>query len=131
MKKELDEALCRDFPNVFKNRHGDMRSTAMCWGFDCGAGWEPLIREAAAKLEALIIKHKEQHPEDEYIGIASQIKEKYGTLCFYISCGTDEMWAVVEEAEKKSETVCEQCGEPGSLRGRSWYYTACDAHTKG
>ena len=44
MNKELDEKLCKDFPEIFRDRHGDMRTTAMCWGFECDDGWEPVIR---------------------------------------------------------------------------------------
>lgn len=43
MNKELDEQLCKDYPLIFANRHGDMATTAMCWGFDCGDGWYPII----------------------------------------------------------------------------------------
>jgi len=39
MKTELDEKLCAYYPLFFRNRHGDMRTTAMCWGFDCRDGW--------------------------------------------------------------------------------------------
>jgi hypothetical protein len=24
----------------------------------------------------------------------------------------------------------EECGAPGKIRGRGWYYTACDKHTR-
>lgn len=54
MKKELDEALCRDFPLLYRDRHKRMDITAMCWGFQCGDGWEPLIRRMSAKIEPLI-----------------------------------------------------------------------------
>ena len=43
MKKQLDEALCAKYPLVFKDRHADMRTTAMCWGLDCGDGWYNII----------------------------------------------------------------------------------------
>jgi hypothetical protein len=43
MKRELDEALCAKYPLIFKDRNADMRTTAMCWGFDCGDGWYNLI----------------------------------------------------------------------------------------
>jgi hypothetical protein len=56
---------------------------------------------------------------------AAQIKEKFGTLRFYLTSGTDEMWEIVAEAEKKSAFTCEQCGKPGKLRGKGWLYTAC------
>ena len=43
MNSKLDEKLCADYPLLFRNRHGDMRTTAMCWGFDCRDGWYNLI----------------------------------------------------------------------------------------
>jgi hypothetical protein len=43
MRRELDEALCAKYPLVFKDRNADMRTTAMCWGLECGDGWYNLI----------------------------------------------------------------------------------------
>ena len=43
MRKDLDDALVRDFPLTFRDRNGGTRVTCMCWGFP-GDGWEPLIR---------------------------------------------------------------------------------------
>ena len=43
MKRELDEALCARYPLIFKDRNADMRTTAMCWGLDCGDGWYNII----------------------------------------------------------------------------------------
>lgn len=37
---------------------------------------------------------------------------------------------LVEEAERASESVCEDCGKPGRLRAGGWYRTLCDdCHT--
>jgi len=43
MKRELDEALCARYPLIFKDRNADMRTTAMCWGLECGDGWYNII----------------------------------------------------------------------------------------
>jgi hypothetical protein len=43
MRKELDEALCVKYPLIFKDRNADMRTTAMCWGLECGDGWYNII----------------------------------------------------------------------------------------
>jgi hypothetical protein len=43
MKRELDEALCAKYPLIFKHRNADMRTTAMCWGLECGDGWYNII----------------------------------------------------------------------------------------
>lgn len=56
---------------------------------------------------------------------ASQIKEKFGTLHIYLSCYTDKIDKLVKKAEEKSSKTCERCGDPGKLRGKSWYVTMC------
>lgn len=56
---------------------------------------------------------------------ASQIKEKFGMLRFYMTHQTDEMSAIIVKAESQSSKTCEECGKPGKLRGRGWSYTRC------
>lgn len=130
MKKELDEALCRDFPKLFRDRHRSMQETCMYWGFSCGEGWEPLIRECAAKLEA--INNKIENPDHHVV--ASQVKEKYGTLRFYTGSYPTEhgeaIEAAINEAEEKSAETCEVCGKPGTTIGGGWLRTVCDAHKR-
>lgn len=133
MNKRLDRLLCKKFPLLFGSRFGDMRSTAMCWGFECGDGWYQIIKKAAEKLEPIIDGLAKKYPEDYKNGFlrASQVKEKYGTLRFYLSSGTSEMEAIVDRAERESAYVCETCGKPGRLRGKMWLYTACKKHAWG
>lgn len=125
MKKELDDKLCNAFPNLYADRHASMRETCMCWGFPQN-GWFDIIWRLSEKLEAEILKL----PEDKrHLCKASQCKEKFGSLRYYMSCSNDIMDAAIREAEKESEKTCEICGEPGKMRGEYWYYVACDIHT--
>lgn len=55
-------------------------------------------------------KFDEMHPA------ASQVKEKFGTLRFYMDYATDEMYKLIEEAEAKSAITCELCGAFGEPR---------------
>jgi hypothetical protein len=57
---------------------------------------------------------------------ASQVKEKYGTLRFYMSSETDEMDAAIHKAEYLSSKTCDICGKAGRLRGEHWVQTLCD-----
>ncbi len=116
-----EKFLCEVAPHLFADRHMDMRTTALCWGFETGPGWMGIIYEAALKLEPLIVAAKAKDPEAWEYGYfrASQIKEKYGTLRFYLSGGTEEMYEIAEE-------TCESCGKAGKLRGDGWYSTRCD-----
>lgn len=125
MNQELDSKLCKDFPNLFGDRNASMKVTCMCWGFP-GDGWEKILREAAEKLEPLIVAYKQQYPGEE-APRASQVKEKFGTLRFYLSHGTDEMFKIVEEAERKSVTTCEDCGKKGKLRKGGWLRILCSS----
>lgn len=121
MRQELYEALVRDFPLTFESV-----------GFECSDGWEPIIRKAAEKLEPLIkkdVKLSQKNPDEYYVRPgASQIKEKYGTLRFYLTCGSDEMFKIVDEAERASQYICEECGKPGKLSGPGWLKTVCEEH---
>jgi len=59
MNKELDQKLCEDFPEIFRDRHGNMQTTAMCWGFTCADGWEPLIRATCRQIMSPISRKRE------------------------------------------------------------------------
>src|SRR3990172_3799704 len=64
MKKKLDEKLVKDFPLLYADRNKDIGSTAMCWGFDCDDGWEPILRDLSSKLEPMIKKFYEDHKDE-------------------------------------------------------------------
>ncbi len=157
MKAELDEALVRDFPLLYADRHGNPKETCMCWGFACGDGWEPLIRRLSEKLEPLIaampaicrcgcVPHDGQCPTvrhwlkndypcpcnkyQEYSVRAAQVKEKFATLRFYMDHCTEEMNEAINEASRESARTCEECGAPGTLRSGGWLVTLCDGCAK-
>jgi hypothetical protein len=86
-------------------------------GLDVCSGWYDLILCTHAALIAI---------DPEY-GLC-QIKEKFGGLRYYISEGTDEMWAIVDAAEATSFKICEECGASGEVRNTGWIRTLCDEH---
>ena len=123
MRKEFDEQLCKEFPKIFRDRRGNMMQTAMCWGFDCDDGWFQLLRELCLKLQKYADKMG-----PEYQPIATQVKEKYGTLRFYVMAGDEFIWKCIDEADAISAKTCEVCGNEGKLRGYGWVKTLCDKH---
>jgi hypothetical protein len=58
MKNELDQQLCEKFPKLFKNRYGDMTTTAMCWGFECGDGWYEIINSLCSNIQHYIDQNR-------------------------------------------------------------------------
>lgn len=129
MRKELDEELCRKYPQIFCNRHAPMTQTAMCWGFDCGDGWYNIIDAVC-----VMIQNRERNNKLNNVVmppvIATQVKEKYGTLRFYYTGSDDYIDGVVAMAEYMSGVTCETCGAPGEIREDGWIRTLCDEHAK-
>ena|SRR3972149_6790927 len=125
MTPRLQQKLYKKYPKIFRQKDLSMLETAMCWGIACGDGWYWL-------LDALCNYLKCSHEDVE----AVQVKEKFGTLRFYIQGGTSEADAVIQFAEQMSGGICERCGMPGAkLRGKGWLYTRCNTcwknHEKG
>jgi len=128
MKEELDNKLVKTFPLLYGDRNASMQSTAMCWGFP-GDGWFDIIWDLSSKLEPLIQKFIDENQDTEHYPKASQVKEKFGGLRFYMTCGSDEIFDLIEEAEALSCKTCEECGKPGEAIGLGWVHTLCyDCH---
>jgi hypothetical protein len=186
MRKELDEQLCKKYPEIFRDRTGNMQETAMCWGMEHGDGWYGILDALCASIQGHIdnnrrnIEWRKKEQEcrelaakgdwgwlyDRYKGkekwlaanpdfielekryyldprkelcnqveeipqvVATQVKEKYGTLRFYYAGGDDMIDGMVSMAEAMSERTCETCGAPGKLRTDGWLKTLCDHHAE-
>lgn len=156
MRKELDTKLVETYPDLYKNRHGDMRETLMCWGFDCRDGWYQIIDTLSYALTRSHLNAKKdledwtknlgkemwpgrvgtqedidkaQNKFDETpCPIAVQVKEKYGTLRFYVDGATDAQYNYIDFAEILSGKTCEVCGKPGQTYYMGWNQTLCDEH---
>lgn len=112
---------------------------------ECGADircrWCGDIKEQCGKPKLLKSKWlKEENKEyichspngfEASYPCAVQVKEKYGSLRFYMSSGTKGMYDLCSEYENKSYKICEECGEEGVLRDDlSWILTLCEKHYK-
>lgn len=90
----------------------------------CGEGWRKLVSDCHDELAAAF-------PEYRFYAI----KQKWGVLAFQarprVGEATSDELAQLQEVtdryERASETVCEWCGRPGSLRSdRPEWLTLCD-----
>jgi formylmethanofuran dehydrogenase subunit E len=96
----------------------------MAFGFDCEAGWYPLIEELIERLN-------KEFPNEEIKVL--QVKEKYAGLRFYVSGGSEKSDKLIAFYEELSYHVCEQCGEFWTAKERvkgGWYKTLCDKCAK-
>lgn len=114
------------FPKLFPiDDRNNPRVSLLCFGFECEAGWYPLIEELSEKIQ----KHIDETDADQVT--VSQVKEKYGGLRYYLHNGDDFIYDLISEYEKKSMKTCEKCGKPGELRTeRPWIKTLCDKCNK-
>lgn len=116
MKDELAEALYKKYPDFFKQDE-------LC--FECGDGWYNII-DCLAQSICLAIEGEKELGYSFYV---TQVKEKYGTLRFYMSCETDRISDLIRFAEGLSAVTCEVCGSPGRLNKGSWREVRCESHT--
>ena len=65
--------------------------------------------------------------------VATQIKEKFGTLRFYYSGGDDYIRGLEAMADSMTSVTCEDCGCPGKSRSTKknrWIKVLCDKHAE-
>lgn len=132
MNESLTQRLYREFPNLYCDRNQPGTVTRMCDGFACDDGWFDVIYKLSQRLERMIVDYKRNNKDDPKPPRASQVKSKFGALCFYMSHYTsDEMRDAIDEAQAKSHRTCEKCGRPGKLRtDKRWHATLCEEHNK-
>jgi hypothetical protein len=161
MKSELQEKLFSKYPKIFGDRTKPMTETCMCWGLEVGDGWYDLIDILCESLTYTYTTSIEVDEEDgKRLGIkpyksevgnsyyftveppqviATQVKEKYGTLRFYyreeyseevislvetgkypklqkiIDRYSNFIDGIVHFAEIASGRTCEMTGQPGEI----------------
>lgn len=57
-----------------------------------------------------------------------QVKEKFGTLRFYVDGADAEINGMIRMAENVSCYTCEVCGNPGKRTSAGWIQTLCETH---
>lgn len=113
MNNEFTLLLWKTFPNLYQGKDLPITESLVSFGFECSDGWFLIIWNLSEKLEKLGVK-------------ATQVKEKYGGLRFYIEEGTDEVFKIIDEAETQSLLTCELTGRPGLLCNKGmWLKTLC------
>lgn len=112
------EKIVSDHPLLFRYRSY----------FACGDGWLDIIENLATKLETLIQNFKKENPNvsDDDLPCCSDVKQKWGSLRFYMCGETPEMGQAIEEAEEASFNTCESCGKPGEMIITRGCFVACE-----
>lgn len=110
MKLEYRNKLIQNFPKIFDSD----------FYFDCDEGWCDLLFDLCTKIQKYCDEGKYKQV------VATQVKEKFATLRFYIAGGDDFIYRLIDDAEMKSADICEVTGGNGILHRRGYYYkTLC------
>lgn len=120
--QNFEQLLYEEFPDFFD------QATLTPFGergLEVGAGWYALIRELVQKLEkqALLENRTAANPVK-----CAQCKEKFGLLRVYLINSSDNLLEIKHEYEKRSATICCECGASGrqyKSLGMAVYCMAC------
>jgi hypothetical protein len=123
MRKELEDKLARRWPAWF-DLDADSIASAMARGFECGDGWFNIIWRLCSDLEPLVA---ELERETGVRFSVVQVKQKFGTLRFYVSHHSDAIDERIEAAALDALRTCEVCGRPGWQRG-TYGPVVCEEH---
>ncbi len=122
MNAEHTRQLLIEFPDLFA--HGEELGAMhpAVGGFGCADGWFMLLHRLCRRLAEL----DREQPAGQALLRARQVKQKFGTLRFYLDGGDAAVGLAVNAAEEESARTCERCGGPGELRERrGWFATLC------
>ena len=128
MNSKLDNYLVTKYPKIFINRYSDMKSTAMCWGFEHNDGWFWILDQLCDSIQSYIDINNKYKEEDKISQVVvDQVKEKFGILNFYYHGGDSHIRGMVSLAESMSANTCEFCGSIENVgRTSGWISTICE-----
>jgi len=120
MDIKLQQKLFEKYPKIFRQKDLSPRETLMCFGIECGNGWYKLIDTLCESLQ--FHTDKNSYPQIEAI----QVKEKFGSLCFYTNSTTEYFDGYINFAETLSCSICETCGSMEDVsQTEGWIKTIC------
>lgn len=125
MNQILIKKLYDEFPELFKDKDSGPQETCLYFGIETDDGWYKLIRNLCHKIYKCCNKNNYEIPT------VIQVKEKYGSLRFYINSGDEKIYNIIDKYENKSFKICEICGKRGRQGRRGWWIkTLCKKHRK-
>ena len=121
MNAELTNRLFDKYPKIFEGKDKGIRESLIAFGCEHGDGWYWLIDNLCESLQATTDNRTPPHPQV----VATQVKEKFGSLRFYVGGATDGQYGMIEVAENMSYHICEVCGSTDDVTQSSggWVFT--------
>tara|TARA_R110002124_G_scaffold16882_6_gene71406 strand:+ start:14506 stop:14949 length:444 start_codon:yes stop_codon:yes gene_type:complete len=140
-----DKTRAVDMAIMARRLHADVRKQRLAtvgpgipddWDRAVEAAWPTIWRSYGVSLPGGwvdVVMAFSQHLASVAPGVAvDDSKEKYGGMRLSLTGDvTRNALDLADVYENLSETVCQDCGEPGQLRqDRGWWATLCDKHAE-
>lgn len=124
MTREKEKKLFERYPKLFSGKDKPITENLMPFGFACEDGWFWLIDQLSRNIQHYI---DNTHPKPEQVTV-SQVKEKYGTLRYYVDYADAHIFGMISFAEHLSGYICERCGSHNARMAYAgtWCKTLCD-----
>lgn len=120
---DIIDALCANIQGHIDNV-AEQRKWAIKWNEDVND------TDYDWSNKASYIKREERKvPELIEQVVATQVKEKFGTLRFYYFGGDQYISGLEAMAESMTARICEECGKPGKRTSGGWIRVLCEEHT--
>jgi hypothetical protein len=126
MNKELEQRFFRRWPTWFDST-GHTRWNPMARGFEnVGDGWFRVLWKLCEDIEPIVAGAEESGERFQIL----QVKEKLGTLRFYVNIAREAILDRADAARYESSRTCDLCGTPGQQRDEGgWIIVRCEEHT--
>lgn len=123
MKQELQNKLVEKYPKIFAEVGSTPQQSCMAFGICVDDGWYWIIDKLCQSLQFNI--NNNGHPQV----VAAQIKEKFGTLRFYVNHASEAQYEVIHFVESLTYDICEECGTTKDVSQDKglWVKTLCNS----
>lgn len=106
--------LLEKYPQIFNPK-------PYCIGYEIEEHWIPIIDKMCQEM----MDYYEKNP-DVPIQRCVQMKEKFGTLRFYLEAYTKELDIIINKAEKSTSKICLKCGSKDDVKPtKGWIKYLC------
>jgi len=137
MNKDKQEYLYKEYPKIFSELFLLKRDG----GLTVGDGWFAILDALCERISNLLCGDDLLRNDEPTNIIVHQVKEKFGTLRFYLAehnCSAacrEKIDEAINDAIRLSGKTCEKCGKPGDKKyikiqnvpDYNWLVILCDS----
>lgn len=109
--ENIDEII-KKYPRIFEDYEGNPDRV----NWSCPYGWLEILELLCYSIQSYIDFNNKYN---KHLGIEQvkciQVKEKFGSFCFYYNGGDKKIEGMVEMAQSMVKRTCKNCGENNNV----------------